>query len=53
VVSTLSGDKTAAADGRRAACRYFYRYELPQIQAWLAVVKSRDQTCADLAEDAF
>ena len=53
VVSTLGPDKTAAAQGRRAACRYFYRYELPQIQAWLAVVKSRDQTCADLAEDAF
>jgi alkylation response protein AidB-like acyl-CoA dehydrogenase len=53
VVSTLGADKTAAAQGRRAACRYFYRYELPQIHAWLAVVKSRDQTCADLAEDAF
>jgi alkylation response protein AidB-like acyl-CoA dehydrogenase len=53
VVSTLVPDKTAAAQGRLAACRYFYRYELPQIQAWLAVVKSRDQTCADLAEDAF
>jgi butyryl-CoA dehydrogenase len=53
VVSTLGADHSAAADGRRAACRYFYRYELPQIQAWLAVVKSRDQTCADLAEDAF
>ncbi|HQR85745.1 MAG: acyl-CoA dehydrogenase [Burkholderiales bacterium 35-55-47] len=53
VVSTLGADDSASADGRRAACRYFYRYELPQIQAWLAVVKSRDQTCADLAEDAF
>ena len=53
VVSTLGADNSAPADGRRAACRYFYRYELPQIQAWLAVVKSRDQTCADLAEDAF
>lgn len=53
VVSTLGADHSAAADGRRAACRYFYRYELPQIQAWLAVVKSRDQTCADLPEDAF
>jgi alkylation response protein AidB-like acyl-CoA dehydrogenase len=53
VVCTLGADKTAAAQGRRAACRYFYRYELPQIQAWLAVVKSRDQTCAELAEDAF
>jgi butyryl-CoA dehydrogenase len=53
VVSTLGADKTAAAQGRRAACRYFYRYELPLISAWLAVVNSRDQTCADLAEDAF
>jgi butyryl-CoA dehydrogenase len=53
VVSTLGADNSAPADGRRAACRYFYRYELPQIQAWLAAVKSRDQTCADLAEDAF
>ena len=53
VVSTLGADNTAAAQGRRAACRYFFRYELPLIQAWLAVVKSRDQTCADLAEDAF
>jgi butyryl-CoA dehydrogenase len=53
VVSTLGADKTAAAQGRRAACRYFYRYELPLITAWLAVVNSRDQTCADLAEDAF
>jgi alkylation response protein AidB-like acyl-CoA dehydrogenase len=53
VVSTTGADNTAAAQGRRAACRYFFRYELPLIQAWLAVVKSRDQTCADLAEDAF
>ena len=53
VVSTMGADHTAAAQGRRAACRYFFRYELPLIQAWLAVVKSRDQTCADLAQDAF
>jgi butyryl-CoA dehydrogenase len=53
VVCTLGADKTAAAQGRRAACRYFYRYELPLITAWLGVVNSRDQTCADLAEDAF
>jgi butyryl-CoA dehydrogenase len=53
VVSTLGADNAAVTQGRRAACRYFYRYELPQIQAWLAVVNSRDQTCADLSEDAF
>ena len=48
----------AAADapartGRLAAMRYFFLYELPKIGAWLNVVSSRDQTCADMPEDAF
>ena len=38
------------AQGKRAACRYFFRYELPKIAAWLGVVSSRDATCAELAE---
>ncbi len=53
VVSTQGALDTAVAEGRRAACRYFFRYELPKIQAWLNVVNNRDQTCADLPEDAF
>ena len=48
----------AAADapartGRLAAMRYFFHYELPKIAAWLNVVSSRDQTCAELPEEAF
>ena len=43
----------AAAQGRLAAMRFFYRYELPKIGAWLAVVARCDSTCLDLAEDAF
>ena len=44
----------APADvGRRAAARYFFRYELPKIGAWLQVVSRRDPTCADVPEDAF
>jgi len=39
--------------GRLAAMRYFYRYELPKIGAWLAVVASRDPTCAQMPEEAF
>ena len=39
--------------GRLAAARYFYRYELPKIGAWLQVVASRDPTCADVPQDAF
>ena len=53
VASSTGQDHSAAAQGRRAACRYFYRYELPKIGAWLNVVSSRDPTCADLPEDAF
>lgn len=53
VASSQPQDNSAAAQGRRAACRYFFRYELPKISAWLNVVKSRDATCADLPEEAF
>ena len=53
VANSLGNHHSPAAVGRRAACRYFFRYELPKIGAWLAVVSSRDATCADLPEDAF
>ena len=39
--------------GRMAAMRYFFRYELPKIGAWLVVVAARDTTCADVPLDAF
>jgi butyryl-CoA dehydrogenase len=53
VAASLGMDDSPAAQGRKAACRYFYRYELPKIGAWLNVVSSRDPTCADLPEEAF
>ena len=43
----------AANEGRRAAAKYFFNYELPKISAWLKVVESRDMTCANLSEEAF
>ncbi len=43
----------SARTGRLAAARFFFYYELPKIGAWLQVVRERDLTCADLAEDAF
>jgi alkylation response protein AidB-like acyl-CoA dehydrogenase len=43
----------AARAGVTGANQYFYHYELPKIDAWLAVVTTRDMTCADLPEDAF
>jgi butyryl-CoA dehydrogenase len=49
-----SARSDAPADvGRRAAARYFFRYELPKIGAWLQVVSRRDPTCANVPEDAF
>ncbi|MFN7856829.1 MAG: acyl-CoA dehydrogenase [Acidovorax sp.] len=42
-----------ASVGRVGAMRYFFRYELPKIGAWLQVVSSRDDTCAAFREDAF
>ncbi|MEO6363718.1 MAG: acyl-CoA dehydrogenase [Caldimonas sp.] len=43
----------ASAAGRRAACRYFFHYELPKVAAWLAVVETRDDTCRTMAEASF
>jgi alkylation response protein AidB-like acyl-CoA dehydrogenase len=42
-----------AAQGRRAAMRYFLHYELPKVGAWLGVVASRDATCRDMKENWF
>jgi len=47
------GQRDASHVGRLGAVRYFYRYELPKIGAWLAVVASRDPTCAEMPEEAF
>jgi len=48
-------DKTTspAQQGRWAAARFFFHYELPKIGAWLQVVETRDLTCANLPEEAF
>jgi alkylation response protein AidB-like acyl-CoA dehydrogenase len=42
-----------AMQGRRAAMRYFFRYELPRVGAWLAVVASRDATCREMRDGWF
>ena len=47
------GGADATAQGRLAAARFFFHYELPKIGAWLRVVETRDQTCAALPEEAF
>ena len=53
-VQTSNATKLIAGNaGRMGAMRYFYHYELPKTGAWLAVVSSRDPTCADMPEEAF
>ena len=53
VLLAVGAADDAASVGRRAAARYWFRYELPRIDAWLGVVASRDDTCASLDEAAF
>lgn len=51
-----SGNRPADAgflQGKLAACDYFYRFELPRIDAWLSVVSRRDMTCAQVHADWF
>jgi len=39
--------------GKLAAARYFFRYELPRVPAWLKVVETRDDTCRSMQESWF
>ncbi len=39
--------------GKLQAMRYFFRYELPEIEAWAKLLKSIDRTCLDMQADWF
>lgn len=39
--------------GKLAACRFFFRHELPKVAAWLKVVETRDDTCRTMDESWF
>jgi butyryl-CoA dehydrogenase len=40
-------------DGKLAAMRYFFAYELPKIDAWLGVVAARESVCRAMRDDWF
>jgi alkylation response protein AidB-like acyl-CoA dehydrogenase len=42
----------ALVQGKLAACRFFFRHDLPKVAAWLQVVASRDDTCRSM-DDAW
>ena len=46
-------DDRPHAQGKLAACKYFFRYELPKVDAWLGVVSARDTTCLEVPEEYF
>ncbi|NRF68710.1 acyl-CoA dehydrogenase [Aquincola sp. S2] len=56
-VGLAARERLAADDaffrGKLQACRYFFDYELPKIDAWLAVVASRNPTCREMREEWF
>ena len=39
--------------GKLAATRYFFAYELPKIDTWLALVSSREAVCRNMQDDWF
>ena len=43
----------ALRQGKLAACRFFFRHELPRTAAWLKVVETRDDTCRAMADEWF
>ncbi|MBS0473781.1 MAG: acyl-CoA dehydrogenase C-terminal domain-containing protein [Proteobacteria bacterium] len=45
--------ETAFYSGKLAACRYFFRHELPLVEARFALVGSLDRTCLDARPDWF
>ena len=49
----LAPEKEADRAGVAGARAYFYRYELPKIDAWLGVVESCEMICTQLPEEAF
>ena len=44
---------TPEKSGRQAAARFFFVYELPKIEAWLAVVSRREAVCLTMRDDWF
>ena len=57
-VALQGASGVAAADpgfvaGKVQACHYFFDYELPKIDAWLAVVASRNPVCREMQDAWF
>ena len=49
----LASQASPLRDGKLAALRYFYAYELPKIDAWLGVVAQREAVCRNMQDAWF
>jgi alkylation response protein AidB-like acyl-CoA dehydrogenase len=47
------GSDAAFYQGKLAACRYFFRWELPRIDRWLGLLDPVDRTPLDVADEWF
>jgi alkylation response protein AidB-like acyl-CoA dehydrogenase len=52
-VALAINDDSDFAQGKRAAARYFFAYELPKTGAWLQVVASREPLCREMKPEYF
>ena len=53
VALACAGRDDDFAQGKRAAMRYFFAYELPKTAPWLAVAGSRNATCREMRDEWF
>ena len=49
----LAAQSSPLREGKHAALRYFYAYELPKIDAWLGVVAQREAVCRTMQDAWF
>lgn len=47
------GERADLLQGKLAAARYFFHYELPKTEAWLQPVASRDPACREMQDAWF
>ena len=52
-ITAAAGRNDAFLRGKLQAARYFFDFELPKIDAWLAVVAARNPTCREMQDAWF
>jgi alkylation response protein AidB-like acyl-CoA dehydrogenase len=55
IVTTLdtTAEQSPAAEGRRAAAKFFFAFELPKITAWLAPLNARSRLTVSMRDEYF